>query len=110
MLQSTRGPVRVRRLSLMTAAYIRAGVVVPRLADIAEELILNAIDAKATSVRISFCSQTWTIICQDNGIGMCRDDLQKAGHFNHTSKGASSVEGLYQGELTSYGFKVQDTI
>ena len=77
----------VRVLPLHVANKIAAGEVVERPASVAKELVENAIDAGARSVRIAIVQGGRKLVAvQDDGCGMCRDDAVLALERQATSK------------------------
>jgi DNA mismatch repair protein MutL len=77
----------IRQLSPITISRIAAGEVVERPATAIKELIENAIDAKATDIKITVeAAGKNLIIAQDNGTGMDKDDLAIAVDRHTTSK------------------------
>ncbi|NLT73783.1 MAG: DNA mismatch repair endonuclease MutL [Chloroflexi bacterium] len=85
------------------AAKIAAGEVIERPASVVKELVENAIDAEATSIRIA-TSQGGrrTISVADNGSGIPADQVPTAFARHATSK-LASVEDLYR--VRTLGFR-----
>ncbi|XP_077179366.1 DNA mismatch repair protein Mlh3 isoform X2 [Paroedura picta] len=81
---------------------LRSGVAITSLGQCVEELVFNSIDAKATCVAIRLDLETFKIQVVDNGSGMGREDISKAGNRYFTSK-CYSVKDLEN--LTFYGFR-----
>ncbi len=82
---------------------IAAGEVIVRPANTVKELVENALDAKATSIRVEIKAGGRNLIrVADNGIGMTREDLRLAVTRHATSK-LERVEDLTRVE--SYGFR-----
>ncbi|OGS56318.1 MAG: hypothetical protein A3K60_07475 [Euryarchaeota archaeon RBG_19FT_COMBO_56_21] len=96
-------PSRIRTLDDETINRIAAGEVIERPASAVKELVENALDADATSVSISVSEGGKRLISvRDDGIGMSREDAQKAFHRHATSK-ITNINDL--DTLLSYGFR-----
>ena len=77
----------IRVLPLHVANKIAAGEVVERPASVAKELVENAIDAGAASIRISITAGGRKLVAvQDDGCGMSRDDAVLSLERQATSK------------------------
>ncbi|XP_060119153.1 DNA mismatch repair protein Mlh3 [Heteronotia binoei] len=92
----------IKQLTEKVQTSLRSGVAITSLGQCVEELVFNSIDAKATCVAIRLDLETFKIQVVDNGSGMGREDLCKAGNRYFTSK-CYSVEDLEN--LTFYGFR-----
>lgn len=92
----------IKRLTEEVQTSLRSGVAITSLGQCVEELVFNSIDAKATCVAVRLDLETFKIQVVDNGSGMGREDLCKAGNRYFTSK-CYSVEDLEN--LTFYGFR-----
>jgi DNA mismatch repair protein MutL len=94
---------RIVVLSEEVANQIAAGEVVERPASIVKELVENAIDAKATDIRIELekggCQ---SIRIVDNGSGIVREDVALAFERHATSK-IRKLEDIYS--TGSFGFR-----
>lgn len=96
-------PSRIRVLDDETINRIAAGEVVERPASVVKELIENALDADATSVTVSVSEGGKKLVSvRDDGIGMSREDAQKAFERHATSK-ITRLDDL--DTLLSYGFR-----
>ena len=96
-------PSRIRTLDDETVNRIAAGEVIERPASALKELIENALDADATSVSISISEGGKRLISvRDDGIGMSREDAQRAFERHATSK-ITKIGDL--DTLLSYGFR-----
>ena len=85
MISNRDGHVRV--LPLHVANKIAAGEVVERPASVAKELVENAIDAGAKSVRLAITQGGRKLVAvQDDGCGMSRDDAVLSLERQATSK------------------------
>ncbi len=94
---------KIKQLSLYEVQKIAAGQVVERPANVAKELLENAIDAKATHISISIEDGGKQLIrVVDNGSGMDREDAQLCFEKHATSK-ISTVDELPS--LTTFGFR-----
>ena len=69
----------IRRLSSHEASRPRCDRALPRLASIVEELVLNALDAEATDVRVALDISTCTVSVRDNGVGIGKESLRVVG-------------------------------
>ncbi|MBP5285332.1 MAG: DNA mismatch repair endonuclease MutL [Kiritimatiellae bacterium] len=77
----------VHLLPLHVANKIAAGEVVERPASVVKELVENAIDAGAKSIKISIAGGGCKLVAvQDDGCGMCRDDALLSLERQATSK------------------------
>lgn len=77
----------IRKLPEYVIAQIAAGEVIERPAYAVKELIENAVDAGASEIRISLDEYGLRrITVQDNGSGMCREDLLECFKLHTTSK------------------------
>ena len=85
------------------ANKIAAGEVVEKTMNVVKELVENAIDAKATSIKISLIdSGVKEIKVTDNGIGMSREDAKMCLQRHATSK-LSTLDDLFN--IDSLGFR-----
>jgi DNA mismatch repair protein MutL len=93
----------VRRLPDDLANQIAAGEVVERPASVAKELIENAVDARATRIRIDVEGGGVGLLrVSDDGTGMTSQDAGLALERHATSKIATLAD---LGRIQSYGFR-----
>ena len=94
---------KVRVLSQQVASQIAAGEVVNRPASVVKELVENAVDAGAESIKdiLSDAGRT-SIQVIDDGSGMNSEDARTAFERHATSK-ISQSDDLYS--LTTFGFR-----
>lgn len=96
-----RKPIQV--LSNELANMISAGEVVERPVSVVKELVENAVDAMATSIKIELLDSGLKYISvSDNGIGMLKDEIPTALKRHATSKIASKID-LFS--ISSLGFR-----
>lgn len=81
---------------------IAAGEVIDSLAAVVRELVENSLDAGATRIVVSVCSQNWQVRVADNGTGMNLTNLKKAANAHSTSK-IHLIDDLHK--ITSLGFR-----
>jgi DNA mismatch repair protein MutL len=94
----------IRQLDPATVERIAAGEVVERPASVVKELVENALDADATRVTVAVeRGGTGGITVTDDGIGMGREQVQRAVEEHTTSK-ISSIEDLESG-VGTLGFR-----
>ena len=94
---------KVKVLSQQVASQIAAGEVVNRPASVVKELVENAVDAGADSIKVILTDAGRTSIqVIDNGSGMNSEDARTAFERHATSKIKDS-DDLYS--LTTFGFR-----
>ena len=94
--------MKIKKLPLHEAQKIAAGEVIERPANIAKELVENAIDAKANKISIYTENAGKDLIrIVDNGQGMSLEDARYC-FEKHTTSKISKVEDLYL--INTFGF------
>ena len=94
---------KIRLLPEVVANQIAAGEVVNRPASVVKEMMENAIDAGATSVKVNFRDGGKDLIqIVDDGCGMSPIDARMAFDRHATSK-ITSVDDIYA--LNTFGFR-----
>jgi len=93
----------IKRLSSLEAQKIAAGEVVERPVNILKELIENALDAQATTIKISLCDGgKSSITISDNGFGMSKEDAVFCFERYATSK-IKTLDDLQA--IATFGFR-----
>ena len=94
---------RIHLLDSQTIEQIRAGEVIERPASVVKELVENAIDAGARTIRVNIIGGGITeIVVQDDGEGMTPEDAQLSVQRHATSKVTKS-DDLFA--LSTLGFR-----
>lgn len=93
----------IQKLSPDVAAKIAAGEVVERPASVVKELIENAIDARARTVRVEVVRGGKRLLkVSDDGLGISADEVPLAFERHATSK-LTTIEDLFQ--VKTLGFR-----
>ena len=101
MSAQTRQPIRI--LDSASVDRIAAGEVIERPASVVKELVENALDAGATSIRISVTDGgAASIIVEDNGHGIAYRELPLVVERHATSKIISAADIM---DVASFGFR-----
>lgn len=94
---------RIHKLTDQLIAQVAAGEVIQEPSNIIKELLENALDAEATTIRISVEeSGTKSLTVQDNGYGMEPEDIRSSWLHHTTSKLRNTSDLL---KITSFGFR-----
>lgn len=95
--------IEIHVLDQLTIDKIAAGEVVERPLNVVKELMENAIDANATSLSVEIRDGGTSLIrITDNGIGIDKEQIQKAFYRHSTSKISSADDLSF---VTSLGFR-----
>lgn len=89
---------RVEALGTTVGDQVRAPSVISSFHAVAQELILNALDADASLVEVKVNSKLLSIAVLDNGRGMGFADLARCGEWHASSKTASGGSFGFRGE------------
>lgn len=94
---------KIEVMDINLSNKIAAGEVIEKTMNVVKELVENAIDADATSIKIELTdSGVKEIIITDDGIGMDKEDAVKAFSRHATSK-LKSIDDLFN--IESLGFR-----
>ena len=91
------------RLPAATSARLRTQHIIGSLAQAAEELVHNALDAGAASVAVTLDAADGGAACADDGHGVPTSQLRLLGQRHHTSK-LTSLAQLHAG-VPTLGFR-----
>ncbi len=93
----------IKKLDIQLTNMIAAGEVVERPMGIVKELIENSIDAQATRIEVAILQGgIESIVIQDNGVGMDKEDAKEAFERHATSK-ISKTQDLWS--IQTLGFR-----
>jgi len=96
-------PKRIHKLSIELANQIAAGEVIERPASVLKELLENSLDAGSTQITVRIERGGLGLIqVEDNGCGICQEDLTLSICQHATSK-VHTLSDLE--EVRSYGFR-----
>lgn len=76
----------IRRLEESCIAKLRSGICAPTFTQCVEELVANAIDASANTIKVCLDMAGFRIEIRDNGVGISHSDLLLVGDRYATSK------------------------
>jgi DNA mismatch repair protein MutL len=94
---------KIKELDSLTIDKIAAGEVIEASASCVKELVDNAVDSGATSIFVEIeAGGRERIVVQDNGCGMCEEDVLRSIRRHTTSK-LSSIDDLFS--ISSRGFR-----
>lgn len=85
-------------------SMVRSGVSVPDITQIAEELVLNAIDANAHAVEVRVDMGAFRLQVADDGDGIAFSDLRLVGERYCTSK-VATLDQVNASHLKSHGYR-----
>lgn len=83
------------RLRSDVAASIRSTSLICSLAHAVEELVLNALDAGASAISVTFDPANWCASVSDNGTGMTIEDLELVGEWHVSSKASDTAPSMF---------------
>lgn len=92
----------IRPLLEEVRSYLRSGIAITNLTQCAEELVLNSLDAGASSVTVRIDMPNFKIQVSDNGSGIAFEDMKLVGERYSSSK-CHDLEDLER--LNFYGFR-----
>ncbi|KAL3693610.1 hypothetical protein R1sor_007261 [Riccia sorocarpa] len=94
---------QISRLSNSVVSRLRSGTIISDIAQIAEELVCNSIDAGATQIQTEVDVEACFLKVEDDGCGISRNDLTLVGERHATSK-LRELEEL-EGGVKTLGFR-----
>ena len=92
----------IRPLQEEVRSHLRSGVAITNLTQCVEELVLNSLDAGASTVTVRIDIQNFKIQVSDNGSGIAFEDLKRVGERYSSSK-CHVLKDL--DHLNFYGFR-----
>ena len=92
----------IRPLQEEVRSYLRSGVAITNLTQCVEELVLNSLDAGASTVTVRIDIPNFKIQVSDNGSGIAFEDLKRVGERYSSSK-CHVLKDL--DHLNFYGFR-----
>ncbi|CAM6127895.1 unnamed protein product [Calypogeia fissa] len=93
----------ITRLSPAVVSQLRSTTILSNVAQIAEELVCNSLDAGATKIEIAVDGEACHMKVDDDGCGISREDLTLVGERHATSK-LHSLDEL-EGGVATLGFR-----
>ncbi|GAA5980265.1 hypothetical protein JCM11641_005523 [Rhodosporidiobolus odoratus] len=100
-------PPPITPLSSATSSLLRSTTILPSIPQILQELVQNSLDAHATRIHATVDLDTWSLKCDDNGIGIPATQLDQLGRYS-TSKLPSHTQPATDTLLSAvdtYGFR-----
>ncbi|KAL2634380.1 hypothetical protein R1flu_005859 [Riccia fluitans] len=94
---------QINQLSNAVVSRLRSGTIISDIAQIAEELVCNSIDAGATQIQTEVDVEACSLKVEDDGCGISRNDLTLVGERHATSK-LHDLEEL-EGGVKTLGFR-----
>eukprot|EP01138_Halocafeteria_seosinensis_P012305 gb/GECG01012574.1/.p1 GENE.gb/GECG01012574.1/~~gb/GECG01012574.1/.p1 ORF type:complete len:755 (+),score=82.40 gb/GECG01012574.1/:1-2265(+) len=86
---------RIQQLSPGVQSSIRCHAIVSSFASIVEQLILNALDAEATSIGVVIDFSKKAVQVDDNGVGLSSEEISMLGESNASTKALYHSKGTY---------------
>jgi DNA mismatch repair ATPase MutL len=85
-------------LSERDSRSVRAAYRIPDVLSLCHELVTNALEAKATSIRLKIDLAKWIVQVTDNGVGMSVSDLQVVPSLNWSARDTTADQLHNRGE------------